>query len=678
MKKGLFRALLLSLALLFVLQTGAFSVAAATAEEIAQYEHDLALYNAWKAYDEQEQAFYDYSEYMNNGGAEQHEAYLQYQIVKNQAEILDYIFVKDSRGWALIESIDIGVSVVTQFAADPDNKEESERWLAGDLGDVLREAGSASTTLQSLFSDYRKIYNSTYASTHAGLKERYKFYKDNYSSLLESSWELYDDLFGLYDDGTIRIGIQGKENRNGMDGRYVKLVSQLYVFYNCLDDDTKLDPSVGFDYPIVHSPKDLLEPRQIMTDTNQANPANRTFPDEEVFDCPEVKQVEKPVAPTEPRPEPFSAPTPPEGYTPGGSGGGGGGGGSGGGGGGGSGGGGGGGGDAIPQEPVEEIGRSYATESELKENLIIGRASVIKDRDAEVILSTESESALLAAGVKSVALSVTEAEEGDLIAFKATGGKLADDAQVFRLVLSDGDNEDYRYAYFRKDGEAWEALSGESANLSLGDEVLRRESYYLRPTDEVDGENCNLKSLPVSALPGELVKINPQCAFGYEIANLVVKTKDGEEIFVDSMEFVMPYGAVTISFDVLKILYHVQFFVDGVLVAERDYGLGEEIVPPEIETILTKEADDEYQYTFLGWSLEQKTAVGDERELRAEARFAKTRERRQLHNILLKSILLFGFLLLAIATGIFLLIWFLRKRKKKQAGLSRIWRTRIP
>ena len=73
MKKRLFRTLLLSLALLFVLQTGAFSVAAATTEEIAQYEHDLAVYNAWKSYREQEQAYYDYEEYKKNG-VDQHGA----------------------------------------------------------------------------------------------------------------------------------------------------------------------------------------------------------------------------------------------------------------------------------------------------------------------------------------------------------------------------------------------------------------------------------------------------------------------------------------------------------------------------------------------------------------------------------------------------------------------------
>ena len=712
MKNRLLRAFLSFVALVLLLQVGAFSAAAATPEEIAQYESDLALYHRWKAYDEQEAAYYAYQEYLTNG-VHQHEAYLQYQAVISQIETklenLDYIFIQDKRGWALIESIDLGVGAVEQFASNPENMSKYED-LIGELSSVLTKAKYSSEALKEMFETYRGIAYASYASEKDRLEACYAFYKSHYNSLISNSNELYKDLYSFYalSNVVIRNAVDKKEKEKNMQGRYLRLVAQLAVLSYCLDDEKNLpDPNATMFNEIISSLNLLLESSQIMTDSNDANPSE-TFPTEEIKDVSPVDPVEKPTKPTGTKIE--VEPIAPAGYvhvhswdagretkpatqaaegimtytcttcfltkteaipklSP-----------SGGGGGGESGGGGGGGvvieeppQPEVPEEnlPVKLLNSASASKSDLLKSVSGKYANGVTNEGAQGEVPSASADALLKAGVTAVALQVQSNEKGELLSFEAKGGKPDTSTAYFDLLLTEGGDEDYRYVYFRpeEDGSG-ELLSGDRVSVSLSDEVLRCKSFYLRPSEEVDDENCNLKSLPISALPGEAVQINPQCTFGYEIVNLVVRTKDGEEILVDRMEFVMPYGPVTLSFEVVKILYHVQFFVDGVLVAERDYGLGEEIVPPELETTPVKESDGEYNYTFIGWETVQKTAVGDERELKAEARFAKTaihngEEFYDLRWAFLKPILLVGGAFAALALALFFLIRHRGKKKKR-------------
>ena len=322
---------------------------------------------------------------------------------------------------------------------------------------------------------------------------------------------------------------------------------------------------------------------------------------------------------------------------------------------------------------VEQLNSDTASKSDLQKSVSGKYSSGIVKEDATAEIPSTSAETLLKAGVQSVSLQIASDEEGDRLSFATSGGSPDRSADCFELLLTDGDNEDYRYVYFQKDEEGdWEKLSGSSASMSLSDEVLRKKSYYLRPEKDIDDENVNLKSLPVSALPGETVKIAPQCAYGYEISNLVVRDKNGEEIFVDHQEFLMPYGPVSISFTVVKILYHVQFFVDGKLFAEKDYALGEAIVPPVMDTVPTKESDGEYEYTFLRWSNDLHTASGEERELQVEAVFAKTllhyeEKTFNLRGLFRKpAMILLGVVLLLVGTIVFLVC---RRRKRIRAAM---------
>ena len=165
MKRFLLRATLLLLSLLLLLQTGAFSAFGATDEEIEQYEQELAAYLEWKAYREQETAYYAYQTALQNY-ASQNEGYLQYQNTIQQIErklsCLDYIFIQDERGWALIESIELGVGAVETFTEDPENMEKYED-LIGQLTDVLKEAKASSDALKEIFTGYRNIVDSSYS-----------------------------------------------------------------------------------------------------------------------------------------------------------------------------------------------------------------------------------------------------------------------------------------------------------------------------------------------------------------------------------------------------------------------------------------------------------------------------------------------------------------------------------
>ncbi|MBQ7173225.1 MAG: hypothetical protein IJR88_03830 [Clostridia bacterium] len=369
----------------------------------------------------------------------------------------------------------------------------------------------------------------------------------------------------------------------------------------------------------------------------------------------------------------------------------------------------------VDPNPVQQLGRASAAKQDLKNSVSGTYTTGLSNEDVTAEISVAAAKHMLETGVQSVSLQISHEEDGDHISFVIEKGTPHPSARLFRLNLDEGKNEGYRYAYFKKKnvavlqssdpyayvtlssdphparfdfdqagsfGEWTQVLEGEETTewvplpygqvvMTPSDEVLRVKSFYIYKSEDINGENCYLQALPTSAIAGETVEINPPCDFGYEVTNLMVQKENGEAVPVSGKTFVMPESPVTISFTVEKIVYRIKYVFDGKVIAEQEYGLGETIVPPAEDTLPKKESDEEYNYSFLGWSPELKTATGDEREITVEARFAKTAvnyqvEMYDLRWAFIKPILLLGSPLLLIAGGVVFLI-VRRKKKKKKA-----------
>jgi hypothetical protein len=135
-------------------------------------------------------------------------------------------------------------------------------------------------------------------------------------------------------------------------------------------------------------------------------------------------------------------------------------------------------------------------------------------------------------------------------------------------------------------------------------------------------EPINPKNLPRFAESGSEIALSLiGYEFGYEIVSAVLVSPDGTRQALTQGSFVMPSEAVTLELTLKKIVYHVVFRVDGVVIARAQYGSGEEIVLPADPT---KANDELYTYTFTGWSPDVPAiAYGDTREMVFDATFSK-------------------------------------------------------
>ncbi len=132
-------------------------------------------------------------------------------------------------------------------------------------------------------------------------------------------------------------------------------------------------------------------------------------------------------------------------------------------------------------------------------------------------------------------------------------------------------------------------------------------------------KNCNISQIPTSADVGQTVNLKIGCTFGWRVASARVLQADGTEVPVNDLCFVMPNAAVTVELEVVQTVYHVTFVVDGVVISEADYFLGEDVQVPANPV---KPSDERYDYMFAGWSREPMlVAMGDDLSPIYEATF---------------------------------------------------------
>lgn len=111
-----------------------------------------------------------------------------------------------------------------------------------------------------------------------------------------------------------------------------------------------------------------------------------------------------------------------------------------------------------------------------------------------------------------------------------------------------------------------------------------------------------------TASPGESVSVEYLLPAGSELVELYYVGHDGNKVKIENGSFVMPDFSVTVGAEFKKIEYTVKFMSEETLISSSRYHLGDVVKIPEN---LWRADDDEYSYTFVGWTPEITEVTGD-------------------------------------------------------------------
>ena len=114
--------------------------------------------------------------------------------------------------------------------------------------------------------------------------------------------------------------------------------------------------------------------------------------------------------------------------------------------------------------------------------------------------------------------------------------------------------------------------------------------------------NITLDISATSALPGTKIFLSYELKDGYEISGFALTDSAGNSISVGADgSFIMPSSDVLLAIYSVQKIYTVRFSANGIVLSSVEHKWGEIPVPPTAPSIA---ADEEYSYTFEGWSSE--------------------------------------------------------------------------
>lgn len=304
---------------------------------------------------------------------------------------------------------------------------------------------------------------------------------------------------------------------------------------------------------------------------------------------------------------------------------------------------------------------------------------VLQWDEFSMTLSPQALQALLEKGARKLDITPVKNENVSVFEVRFVGnGESEIDIPIeisLKLYPKAGDGQ--RILFSLEQGTALQPLSSTTHTVS-GTRFRLIAAWTYSVTAE-GSNNCNIYALPSGIAAGETVSLRLPCESGYEVAFATVIGADGTVIPVSSdLTFVMPQQAVHVSLQTQKTLYHVTFVVNGVVISEAYYELGQSIVYPQEPESIPR---GDYLDVFVGWSRQNTIAAGDETELCFEATFNSTFQGDNPYasghnnNKLFEVVLpIFG----AVAGILIAVLVFLRVRKKKKLQSNEVEESDVP
>lgn len=251
--------------------------------EYEAYSAQLSAHEAWLKYKADDAHYWAYQDFLKND-LENYNAYLQYQNQMNEVwerlNILEALFSTDSNGWQLYASL-MGNTVTSVV------ERRAELVAAGCDPKNIETAGTSTVELRKLMKGYADLRGAKYESDYARTKALYAYYTENHTKLGAEYAKLYGALKALYDNEIVYMALI----KEGKLEHFQQFVGQLYVTATCLDDSVTRSASWKITKKTLAQ---VVEPAQLLTDTNKSHPDFAKLPESEVAYVEAVEPIEKP------------------------------------------------------------------------------------------------------------------------------------------------------------------------------------------------------------------------------------------------------------------------------------------------------------------------------------------------------------------------------------------------
>ncbi len=166
-----------------------------------------------------------------------------------------------------------------------------------------------------------------------------------------------------------------------------------------------------------------------------------------------------------------------------------------------------------------------------------------------------------------------------------------------RLCASKADEKQYvKYSY--ADGKITFVLNTGYTYTVISENSVSVFSY--------DGASVSADKTAASA--GELITVSVSIPQNTRLIEIYYIKSDGTKTVITDGSFIMPDSSVTVGVSFESIKYTVTFISDGIVVGQYIYVIGSAVTPPPDPT---KPADEDYTYSFGGWTPAIGAVYGD-------------------------------------------------------------------
>ena len=269
---------------------------------------------------------------------------------------------------------------------------------------------------------------------------------------------------------------------------------------------------------------------------------------------------------------------------------------------------------SVPDETLEYLPITHF--ADLAEESLAG--ILISAKNISLELSYLNVTMLKSAGVSSLDINLDTSIQGsytcELIAVNSVGEIVDTSVRADVSIPCTDPTFAYRSSLTYVNGNETVYVNKSYSGTAVKYRASMNRSYSLtvKYIVSVSSNMSDIISAPNDSLPGQNVELTLNVPDGYTLDLYYVLESDSKTKYpIDGASFIMPFENIRIGGTLTQLeppLYTVIFVSDGKEISNKQYEYGDTVRIPNAPTKLS---DDEFSYSFVGWSPEVTTVTGD-------------------------------------------------------------------